>query len=179
VPPLVVFSPPSLLPRPARTSHQFHALNVCSGQASHFPLVSELKSNDRRECTPTGGGRQLRDHLTRFSHGIVDDRVARAIYDFEFRDRSIRLDLEAHIDHEGCTGGDFTMRLVPGTLKPILDDLRVKTDIGFAIPGCRPVFMSLAVPGSLLIFVGFSATAPFPVLLLCVRTVFRFFGSFA
>ena len=71
------------------------------------------------------------------------------------------------------------MRLVPSALKPILDDLSVKTDISWTISGCRPVFMSFTVAGSLLIFVGFSATAPFPVLLLCVRTVFRLFGSFA
>jgi hypothetical protein len=89
------------------------------------------------------------------------------------------LDLEAYIDHEGCTGRDFTMRLVPGALKPILDDLSVKTDVGFAIAGCGPMLMSFAVPGSLLIFIGLSATTPFPVLLLCIRTVFRFLGSFA
>ena len=89
------------------------------------------------------------------------------------------MDLEAYIDHEGCTGRDFTMRLIPGALKAILDDLSVKTDVGFAIAGCGPVLMSLAVPGPLLIFFGLSATTPFPVLLLRVRTVLRFFGSFA
>jgi hypothetical protein len=141
-------------------------------------LVSQLKSDDRRKGTATWGRRQLRNLLTRLSHGIIDDRVARAIHDFEFRHRSIRLDLEAHIDYKGGTGGDFAVRLVPGALKPILDDLSVKTDVGFAIAGCRPVLMSLAVPGSLLILIGLRATASFPVLFLCVRTVFRFLGSF-
>jgi hypothetical protein len=89
------------------------------------------------------------------------------------------LDLEAYIDHEGCTARDFTMRLVPGALKPILDDLGVKTNVGLAAAGRSPMFMSFAVPGSFLIFIGLSATAPFPVLLLRVRTVLRFFGSFA
>jgi len=89
------------------------------------------------------------------------------------------LDLEAHIDYEGGAGGNFTVRLVPGALKAILDDLSVKADVGFAIAGCRPVLVSLAVPGSLLIFIGLRSTAPFPVLLLCIRTVFRFLGPFA
>jgi hypothetical protein len=174
---------------PAATKHQQHRIEdedddenpLLTNHHSRLtsPLVSELKSDDRRKGTATGGRRQFRDLFTRFFHGIVNDRVARSVYDLEFRHRSIRLDLEAHIDHEGCAGRNFTMGLVPGALKPILDDLSVKTDFGLAIAGCSPVLMSFAVPGSLLIFIRLSATAPFPVLLLRIRTVFRFFGSFA
>jgi hypothetical protein len=78
------------------------------------------------------------------------------------------LNLEAHIDNESCTGGDLTMRLVPGALKPILDDLSVKTDVGLAVARRRPMFFSLTVPGSFLMFVGLSGPASSPVLLLCV-----------
>jgi hypothetical protein len=131
-------------------------------------LVSELKSDYGRKCIATRGRREFCDLLTRFFHGLVHDRVARAIHDSEFRHGSIRLNLEAHIDNESCTGGNLTMRLVPSALKPVLDNLSVKTDVCFAVAGCRPVFLSLAVPGSLLMFIGLSGTAPFPVLLLCV-----------
>jgi hypothetical protein len=138
--------------------------------ASHLSLclVSELKSNDGRKCIATWGRRESRDLLTRFSHGIVHDCVARAIHDGEFCHGPIRLNLEAHIDNESCTGGDRTMRLVPGVLKPILDDLSVKTDVGLAVAGRGPMFLSLTVPGSFLMFIGLSGTARFPVLLLCV-----------
>jgi hypothetical protein len=142
------------------------------------PLVTELKSDDRGKGAATWGRRQFRDLLTRFFDRFIDDRVARTVYDLEFRYRSIRLDLETHIDHKSGTGGNLTMWLVPGALKPIFNDFSVKTDIGFAIAGCSPVFMSLAVPGSLFILVGLSATAPFPMLFLRVRTVFRLFGAF-
>jgi hypothetical protein len=139
---------------------------------NHFSLltflVSELKSDYRGKCIATRGRREFCDLLTRFFHGIVHDCVARAIHDSEFRHGSIRLNLEAHIDNESCTGGNLTMRLVPSALKPVLDNLSVKTDVGFAVAGRRPVCLSLAVPGSLLMFIRLSGTAPFPVLLLCV-----------
>ncbi len=60
------------------------------------------------------------------------------------------------------------MWLVPGALKPIFDDLSVETDVGFAVTGCRPMFLSLAIPGPLLMFVGLSGTASFPMLLPCI-----------
>src|ERR1700756_2712571 len=172
--------------QPALTNHPFDALNACSGHLSHLsPItshfsrvsVSELKSDDGRKCIATWGRREFRDLLTRFFHGIVHDRVARAIHDGEFRHGSIGLNLEAHIDNESCTSRDLTMRLVPGALKPILDDLSVETDVGFAVTGRRPMFLSLAIPGPLLMFVGLSGTASFPMLLLGVCTIFCFFGS--
>jgi hypothetical protein len=60
------------------------------------------------------------------------------------------------------------MRLVPGALKPILDDLSVKTDVSLAVARRRPMFFSLTVAGTFLMFIGLSGPAPFPVLLLCV-----------
>jgi hypothetical protein len=176
--------------QPALANHPFDALNACSGHASHLsPLtsrqslltisVSELKSDDGRKCIATWGRREFRDLLTGFFHGIVHDRVARAIHDGEFRHGSIGLNLEAHIDDESCTSRDLAMRLVPGALKPILDDLSVETDVGFAVTGRRPMFLSLAIPGPLLMFVGLSGTASCPMLLLCVCTIFCFFGFFA
>jgi hypothetical protein len=78
------------------------------------------------------------------------------------------LNLEAHIDNKRCASRDLTMRLVPGALEPILDDLSVETDVGFAVTGRRPMFLSLSIPGPLLMFVGLSGTASFPMLLLCV-----------
>ena len=152
---------------------------VATPSTGCLPLVSKLKSDDRRKSIATGRRRQFSDLLTRFSDRIINDRIARAVNDREFRDGSIRSNLEANIDYEGCTGGDLSVWLIPRALKPILDNLSVKTDVGFAIAGCRPVLMSLAVPGSLLIFIGLRATASFPVLFFCVRTVFRFLGSFA
>jgi len=156
--------PPRLLPTARSTPSRTRTTTSTRTKI----LVSELKADDRRKGTATGGRRQLCDFLTRLFHGIIDDRVARPVHDLEFRHGSIRLNLEAHIDYEGGTGGDFTVRLVPGALKPILDDLSVKTDVGFAIAGCRPVPMSLTVPGPLLIFIGLRVTGPFAVLLLCV-----------
>ena len=117
---------------------------------NHFSLltvsISELKSDDGRKCIAAWGRREFRDLLTRFFHGIVHDRVARAIHNGEFRHGSIGLNLEAHIDNESCTSRNLTMWLVPGALKPILDDLSVETDVGFAVTGRRPMFLSLAIP---------------------------------
>lgn len=59
------------------------------------------------------------------------------------------------------------MWLVPGGLKPILDDFGVETDVGFTVAGSGPMFLSLAVPGSgLLMLIRFSTAAPFAVVLL-------------
>jgi hypothetical protein len=38
------------------------------------------------------------------------------------------------------------MWLIPGALKPILDNLSVEADVGFAVTGRRPMFLSLAIP---------------------------------
>ena len=144
------------------------AENKCLLRAGlSFPLVSELKSNDRRKSIATWGRRQLCDLLTRFSDRIINDRIARAVNDREFRDGSIRLNLETNIDYEGCTGRDLTVRLVPRALKPIPDDFSVNTDVGFSIPGGRTTFLSLAVPGPRLMFVGLSIAIPFAAILLC------------
>src|SRR5215469_7276163 len=98
----------------------------------HFSpsLVSQFKSDDWRKGPTAGGRRQFRDLLARFSHGIVNDRVTRAFYDVEPRHRSIRLDLEAHIDHDRCTGWHVTLRLVLGAFRSILEELSGKTDAG-------------------------------------------------
>jgi hypothetical protein len=77
------------------------------------------------------------------------------------------LNLETDIDYDSCTGRDFPVWLVPGALKPILDDLSVETDIGFTVAGGGPMFLSFAVPGSgLLMPIRFSAAVPFAAVLL-------------
>ena len=132
-----------------------------------FPLVPELKSDDRCESISTWRRRQFRDLLTGFSYRLINDRIARAVNDREFCHASIRLNLETDIDYDSCTGRDFPVWLVPGALKPILDDLSVETDIGFTVAGGGPMFLSFAVPGSgLLMPIRFSAAVPFAAVLL-------------
>ena len=157
-------------------SHPFYSLWLLPLQLAAPPLVSKLKSDDRRKSIATRGRRQFRDLLTCFSDGIINDPIARAVNDREFRDSSIRLNLEANIDYEGCASGDLTVRLVPRGLKPILDDLSVKTDLCCPISGGRTMFLSLAVPGSRLMF--FGLTIPLAAILLCSRAIFRLLSSF-
>ena len=151
---------------------------VATPSTGCLPLVSKLKSDDRRKSIATGRRRQFSDLLTRFSDRIINDHIARAVNDREFRDGSIRLNLEANIDYEGCTSGDLTVRLVPRGLKPIPDDLSVKTDLCLPISRGRTMFLSLAVPGSRLMFFGLSVAIPLAAILRCSRAIFRFLGSF-
>ena len=131
------------------------------------PLVPELKSDDRCESIATWGRGQFRDLLTRFSYRVINDCIARAVNDREFCHASIRLNLEADIDYDSCTGRDLPVWLVPGALKPIFDDLGVETDVGFTVAGSGPMFLSLTVPGSgLLMLIRFSVAVPFAVVLL-------------
>jgi len=77
------------------------------------------------------------------------------------------LNLETDIDYNSCTGRDLPVWLVPGALKPILDDFGVETDISFTVAGSGPMFFSLTVPGSgLLMLIRFSAAVPFAMVLL-------------